>query len=57
MPKVIAIGRIDVVVNNAGYGMGPLEKLKMKKNHFDTNFGPIEVMKAVPQMQTKWFNY
>jgi short-subunit dehydrogenase len=43
-------GRIDVVVNNAGVGItGPLEEIpviEMKKS-FDTNFGPIEVMKFV----------
>ena len=44
-------GRIDVLVNNAGYGLiGALEDIPMEevKAHFETNlFGPIRVMQDV----------
>lgn len=50
-------GRIDVVVNNAGYGLiGALEDIPMEqvKAHFDTNlFGPIRVMQNVLPIMRK----
>lgn len=51
-------GRIDVLVNNAGYGAyGPLEAFSMDRirRQFDTNvIGLLEVTKAVlPHMRTK----
>jgi short-subunit dehydrogenase len=49
--------RIDVVVNNAGYGLiGALEDIPMKeiKAHFETNlFGAIRVMQAVLPIMRK----
>jgi NAD(P)-dependent dehydrogenase (short-subunit alcohol dehydrogenase family) len=55
---IVASGRLDVVINNAGVGItGPLEEIPLEeiKNNFETNFfGPIEVMKAVlPQMRSQ----
>ncbi len=55
---IATVGRIDVVINNAGVGItGPLEEIPTDeiKNNFETNFfGPIEVMKAVlPQMRSQ----
>ncbi|MDP9290535.1 MAG: SDR family NAD(P)-dependent oxidoreductase [Thermoproteota archaeon] len=50
-------GRIDVVVNNAGYGLiGALEDIPMQemKAHFDTNlFGAIRVMQNVLPIMRK----
>lgn len=47
---VAAFGRIDVVVNNAGYGLfGPVEKTtdKQARDIFDTNFfGVLNVLRA-----------
>ncbi len=49
--------RIDVVVNNAGYGLiGALEDIAMEeiKAHFETNlFGAIRVMQAVLPIMRK----
>ena len=48
---VEAFGRLDVVVNNAGYGLvGAFEELGAEQiaRNFDTNFfGPLEVIRAV----------
>ena len=50
-------GRIDVLVNNAGYGLiGALEDIPMEevKAHFETNlFGPIRVMQDVLPIMRK----
>jgi NAD(P)-dependent dehydrogenase (short-subunit alcohol dehydrogenase family) len=50
-------GRIDVVVNNAGYLLiGPLEELSIRefKEQFETNFfGAIRVIKEVLPMMRK----
>jgi NAD(P)-dependent dehydrogenase (short-subunit alcohol dehydrogenase family) len=50
-------GRIDVLVNNAGYGLiGALEDIPMDevKAHFETNlFGPIRVMQDVLPIMRK----
>lgn len=47
---VAAFGRIDVVVNSAGYGLfGPIEKTtdEQARNIFDTNFfGVLNVLRA-----------
>jgi len=53
-----AFGRIDVVVNNAGYGLfGPLEELADAdmRREFDTNvFGPVNVIReALPVMRAQ----
>jgi NAD(P)-dependent dehydrogenase (short-subunit alcohol dehydrogenase family) len=47
-----AFGRIDVLVNNAGYGLiGALEEVSDEQiwRNFDTNlFGAINMIRAVP---------
>ena len=51
------LGRIDVIVNNAGYGLvGPLEDLSIQefKEQFETNvFGVIRVTKSVLPIMRK----
>ncbi len=53
-----AVGRLDVVINNAGAGItGPVEEIPMEeiKRNFETNFfGPINVIKSVmPHMRSQ----
>ncbi len=55
---VTAFGRLDVVVNNAGYGsLGSIEEITEEETQrqFDVNvFGPLRVVRAVlPQMRTQ----
>lgn len=55
---VDAFGRIDVLVNNAGYGLiGAIEEVSdaQFRHQFETNvFGAVDVMKAVlPQMRAQ----
>ena len=44
-------GRIDILINNAGYGMfGPIEEISIEeiKEQFETNFfGTIRLIKAI----------
>lgn len=53
-------GRIDVLINNAGYGMfGPVEEITTQdvKNQFETNFfGTIRLIKAIVPMMRKQGN-
>jgi NAD(P)-dependent dehydrogenase (short-subunit alcohol dehydrogenase family) len=48
---ILALGYLDVVVNNAGYGsMGSIEEISAEEVHrqFDVNvFGPLHVLRAV----------
>ena len=50
-------GRIDVLINNAGYGMfGPIEEITTQeiKKEFETNFfGPIRLIKAIVPIMRK----
>jgi NAD(P)-dependent dehydrogenase (short-subunit alcohol dehydrogenase family) len=52
--------RIDVVVNNAGYGLvGALEDIPMEqiKSHFETNlFGAIRIIQAVLDLYLLCYN-
>jgi len=55
---VTAFGRLDVVVNNAGYGsLGSIEEITEEETQrqFDVNvFGPLRVVRAVlPQMRAQ----
>lgn len=59
---VVRFGRIDVLVNNAGYGeMGPIEEFTYEraKRQFDTNvFGVLNVQRAVlPVMRRQGGGY
>jgi NAD(P)-dependent dehydrogenase (short-subunit alcohol dehydrogenase family) len=53
-------GRIDVLINNAGYGMfGPIEEITTQefKKQFETNFfGTIRVIKAIVPIMRKQGN-
>lgn len=53
-------GRLDVLINNAGYGMfGPIEEITTQevKNQFETNFfGTIRVIKAIVPIMRKQGN-
>ena len=53
-------GRIDVLINNAGYGMfGPVEEITTQevKNQFETNFfGTIRLIKAIVPIMRKQGN-
>jgi len=53
-------GRIDVLINNAGYGMfGPVEEITTQevKKQFDTNFfGTIRLIKAIVPIMRKQGN-
>ncbi len=48
---IVALGHLDVVVNNAGYGsLGPIEEVEEEEvqRQFDVNvFGPLRVLRAV----------
>ena len=50
-------GRIDILINNAGYGMfGPIEEISIKeiKEQFETNFfGTIRLIKAIVPIMRK----
>lgn len=54
------IGRIDVLINNAGYGMfGPIEEITIQeiKKQFETNFfGTIRLIKAIVPIMRKQGN-
>lgn len=54
------IGRIDVLINNAGYGMfGPIEEITIQeiKKQFETNFfGAIRLIKAIVPIMRKQGN-
>ena len=54
------IGRIDVLINNAGYGMfGPIEEITTQeiKKQFETNFfGTIRLIKAIVPIMRKQGN-
>lgn len=54
------IGRIDVLINNAGYGMfGPIEEITTQeiKKQFETNFfGAIRLIKAIVPIMRKQGN-
>lgn len=55
---VAAAGRVDALVNNAGFGVvGPVERLPIRegKRLFETNFfGPLRMIQAVlPQMRER----
>jgi len=59
--KILAdIGRIDVLINNAGYGMfGPVEEITTQevKKQFETNFfGTIRLIKALVPIMRKQGN-
>jgi len=59
--KIIAdSGRIDILINNAGYGMfGPIEEISIKeiKEQFETNFfGTIRLIKAIVPIMRKQIN-
>jgi len=59
--KIIAdSGRIDILINNAGYGMfGPIEEISIKeiKEQFETNFfGTIRLIKAIVPIMRKQRN-
>lgn len=53
-------GRIDILINNAGYGMfGPIEEISIKeiKEQFETNFfGTIRLIKAIVPIMRKQRN-
>lgn len=53
-------GRIDVLINNAGYGMfGPIEEISIEeiKKQFETNFfGTIRLIKAIVPIMRKQRN-
>ena len=53
-------GRLDVLINNAGYGMfGPIEEITIEevKKQFETNFfGTIRVIKAIVPIMRKQGN-
>ena len=53
-------GGIDILINNAGYGMfGPIEKISIKeiKEQFETNFfGTIRLIKAIVPIMRKQRN-
>jgi len=53
-------GRLDVLINNAGYGMfGPIEEITIQevKKQFETNFfGTIRVIKAIVPIMRKQGN-
>ena len=59
--KIIAdSGRIDILINNAGYGLfGPIEEISIKeiKEQFETNFfGTIRLIKAIVPIMRKQRN-
>jgi short-subunit dehydrogenase len=53
-------GRIDILINNAGYGLfGPIEEISIKeiKEQFETNFfGTIRLIKAIVPIMRKQRN-
>jgi short-subunit dehydrogenase len=53
-------GRIDILINNAGYGLfGPIEEISIKeiKEQFETNFfGTIRLIKAIVAIMRKQRN-